>query len=116
MNIEVHKRYKTRDGREMTVTADIGLNPYGESDCGFPIVGYIKGDPFSRSWTREGTYTTYDEPCGRDLIAEWREPVTKEAIVYMYQSGFVSTCNEWKYEGTLIASTRVTLTEGVFAK
>jgi hypothetical protein len=76
----------------------------------YPIVGYLGNEILN--WTLEGRYGITFGPHKLDLVAEWREPVTREVTVYLYSDGDVSLMPY----GSAIASTRVTLTEGVFAE
>jgi len=58
--IDLTKKYRTRDGREVTLISDKGRGD-------FPIVGYLKGREAPAIWTQDGRYTLAGDMCS-DLI------------------------------------------------
>ena len=111
MQITAGKYYKTRDGRKAFVSAvEVPCERYCVNKRIHPVLGYIGVGQCS--WTEAGHG---DARCETeyDLVAEWREPVAKVVTVYMLPDGNVWFCDPRKKS---IASTRVTLTEGVFAE
>jgi hypothetical protein len=69
MNIDITKKYTTRDGREVRVYAVDGIAPYNVHGA----VKYENGWD-DQTWTEDGEYNKDKPPCGRDLIPvkTWR--------------------------------------------
>ena len=112
MKIEAGKNYKTRDGRKVYVAGVLLPNVDGKHLSTYPITGYLRDEILN--WTIDGRYGITFGPHKLDLVAEWREPVTKELTLYLYPNGDV--CTVPRLGLYPIASTRVTLTEGQFAE
>ena len=119
MKIKVGKTYKTRGGQKAVVSGSYGSNPFGIRPTTYPFVGYT-ADGSSRTWTEDGVFYEDDSDSLLDLVAEWREPATEDRVVWLLQE---SSGDPWCYVTSLIeprphnaiGSTRVTVTEGVFA-
>ena len=110
MKIEAGKTYKMRNGKRVHVVAVATNNPFGKPSS-LPVVGYREDCGGITQWRTDGKESKFGES-ESDIVAEWREPVTKEITVYLWPNGEISF-----YPASFaIASTRVLLTEGVFAE
>ena len=112
MKIEQGRFYKTRNGRKVYVAGVLLPNVDGKQLVTYPVVGYLENEILY--WTLEGRYRDSTGDYSLDLVAEWREPVTKVVTVYMHPNGNLYM-SPWICPAA-IASTRVLLTEGVFAE
>jgi hypothetical protein len=121
VNIEAGKYYKTRDGRKVFVCADALPNPFGQS-IPWVLAGYIDGGRIACTYGWKSDGTAHDGS-HYDLVAEWHEPATEERVVWLVRFGNGDLCTFCLQDdhqapsstGTVIGSTRVTVTEGVFA-
>lgn len=107
MQIEAGKYYRTRDGRKAFVA---GIIPSGESE--YPCVGWVEGETNGESWKIDGCFFAGSDR-DRDLVAEYREPVTREMLLFEcggdYRAAdakFAAGLGGWKLVG------RGTITEG----
>jgi hypothetical protein len=120
VNIEAGKYYKTRDGRKVFVCADALPNPFGQS-IPWVLAGYIDGGRIACTYGWKSDGTAHDGS-HYDLVAEWHEPATEERVVWLVRHASGHECcllkkvsdSPPKYSKP-IGSTRVTVTEGVFA-
>jgi hypothetical protein len=130
LKIELGKFYKTRDGRKVSIVSVTG-DPRDSLPGLMPVRGFIAGRAYDRGefsgdyfrlgnyWSQDGRYSTYGES-PEDLVAEWREPVKKDAYVYLYRSAYGSEitgamdARPSKRCGSLdlIACQKITLREG----
>jgi hypothetical protein len=115
VNIEAGKYYKTRAGRKAYVSSTD--TPFARGSDS--VLGSIEG--IGCSWW---------DTCGRwggaehshDLVAEWVDPATEERVVWLVRRDDGSTFTQTRSDSEgppthrkPIGSTRVTVTEGVFA-
>lgn len=120
LTLQVGKYYKTRDGRKATVLYVVPEST--KSDV--PVVVDIDGK--ERRLSADGRYLHRQDWCF-DLIAEWREPVTRTVTVALVQNDeyigldlFHGELNKaavlarWTNESKLVALKHVTITEGEF--
>jgi hypothetical protein len=121
MKIEAGKFYKTRDGRKAFVVSVDLPNPFGGNST-YTVSVYIEGLSNRITVTDRGRLYINTPDCAADLVAEWREPASEERVVYLVRlnNGVVTTytypANEHGPQNTeILGSTRVTVTEGVFA-
>ena len=120
MKIEAGKFYKTRDGKKAFVASFTPPNPFPDGgNTRYPFTGYVQGWDME-TWTADGISFS-DEENITDLVAEWREPASEERVVYLvrFSDGKVSCMMRKAKDGPPITkpigSSRVTVTEGVFA-
>ena len=108
--------WRTRRGDKVNVVAvDVD-----KIDSGYTVIGVLDGAVLT--WGRTGRYTRMDND-SMDLIEPWTEPVTAERVLWLvrYSEGECHTISNRPSDGkpetfgTIIGSTRVTVTEGVFA-
>jgi len=124
LKLEAGKCYKTREGlRAFVAAVKLPLPPsFPESRPNrHPVIGaYItkEGDVIQAYWTANGEYDIGME-CRCDLIEEWKEPVTKEAVIGLYRG--LAGQYEWlklitgkNNYWTLVGSRRIMLKEGEF--
>jgi hypothetical protein len=121
MKIEAGKFYKTRDGRKAFVVSVDLPNPFGGNST-YTVSVYIEGLSNRITVTDRGRLYINTPDCAADLVAEWREPASEDRVVYLVRGhgGLMwCECRENRdcppKHGTIIGSTRVTVTEGVFA-
>jgi hypothetical protein len=118
VNIEAGKAYKMRGGGKAVVTGCFGSNPFGGCDADFPFVGY-SFDGKHRTWRKDGVFYDSHEKNFYDLVAEWREPATEERVAYLCRNEHGAWVDVFHPKAqpplSAIGSTRVTVTEGVFA-
>jgi hypothetical protein len=122
MKIEANEFYKTRDGKKAFSGCEIPPAPDG-TRSGYRLAGYFlkDGEWLTQVWKADGLqHFGYEGDC--DLVEEWREPASEERVVYLVRlnNGMVTTytypANEHGPQNTeILGSTRVTVTEGVFA-
>ena len=112
--IQAGKYYRTRSKQKAFVYA-VAANPFLAGSCALAF-GFIEGYGEER-WDLEGDSS--GENSGRDLIEEWKEPVTKEVLIGLYRSKdgeyewfrlLTGTNDHW----TLLGSRRIMLREGEF--
>jgi len=113
MQIEVGKYYKMRNGGKAFVAVHLPQSPFAVwLPIAKPFIGFADSDNMKVfRWNDGGAH---ESNCQYDLIAEWREPVTKEVTLYLYRVNnivhYASSPSE-----NVIGSAKVTLTEGEFA-
>ena len=108
MKLELYKPYKTRGGHKAVV---VETTEYGH-------YGVWHSNDRSGIWvhSEDGQIEKYDSEHRNDIISEWKEPRTFEAIVDVYNNGHMTIC----YAGPafpleqriMIASKKITITEG----
>lgn len=114
MKIEAGKYYSTRAGRKAFISSTDTPFARGIES----VLGSIQGVGCSW-WDTEGRWVGTEHR--HDLVAEWHEPATEERVVYMHRRHdgkiICDICRLTSHNEqlALIGSTRVTVTEGVFA-
>jgi hypothetical protein len=107
------KYYKTRAGRKAFVS---GRNAFSSAPDTRLVGSLESGEVLT--WSESGQYCCGMNH-GRDLIAEWRDPIVKTVDVYLYEnfSGepHVALNRPESFGGKTLARAKVTLTEGVGA-
>jgi hypothetical protein len=108
--------WRTRDGRK----AQVLLTDIQGLEGKYSAVGVLSGA--LETWTANGSYWSSCEPNTDDLLEPWREPASEERVVYLVRFASGHECCVLKNVSDSppqfskpIGSTRVTVTEGVFA-
>jgi hypothetical protein len=108
--------YRTRGGLRAQVLA---VNVRGLTN-GYTVVGVLTGT--AETWADNGTFRNSGQTSPNDLTEPWRDPITVERVVWIvrHSDGLLEAyasigTRQPNVDGTIIGSTRVTVTEGVFA-
>ena len=80
--IDLTKKYRTKDGREVTLVSDKGRGD-------FPILGYFEGREALATWTQDGRYTLTGNTCS-DLI-EVKEKKKVWVVLFQQPNGNLYT-------------------------
>jgi hypothetical protein len=81
MKLEAGKMYRTRGGFKAHI---FGTSPFTDW-----AIGTIEGSTLGESWRPNGNYLNCGTRSDRDLISEWREPVSKTVHLWINADGFV---------------------------
>ena len=87
MKIDINKKYRTRDGQQVTQLMRV---PTG-SDCLYPWTGVINGE--WETWTDDGLYSPNEKDGGSSLVEireprEWKASVSRaDGKIYTYNMG-----------------------------
>lgn len=110
MRFESGKYYRTRGGKKAFVAAV--RNPFYAA--GWPVVGFIEDGERVEEWQISGYWSQPEDPNDRDLIAEWKEPVTVTQCLALWSDGTTSLHDQFPAMplSQLIAFKQVTITEG----
>jgi hypothetical protein len=96
MKIDITKKYKTRDGKEVRLLSDQGVG-------GYPIIGIV-GDS-NESWTLEGKqFKQSDDPEDLDLV-EVKEPRVIEFWMNCYKDGMLGVVYSTEETANLLHNT-----------
>lgn len=110
IKLEPGKEYRRRDGKKCWT---IGRQ---RADSGRPWV--VEDEAGNLYCLRDDGRFLFGSDYPRDIESEWTEPRTKTVTVRLYSADdrepFATVRDLSKQEFTLLASARVTLTEGVF--
>jgi hypothetical protein len=110
--------WRTREGVKVQVLA---VDVQG-IEANYTVVGVIRG--LVRTWTADGHYYCRTSTDSCDLLEPWHDPATEERVVWLVRwpngetSAFDTAADGHKPDAVnaaIIGSTRVTVTEGVFA-
>jgi hypothetical protein len=122
LEIVAGRYYKTRDGRKAFVVSVDLPNPFGGNST-YTVSVYIEGLSNRITVTDRGRLYINTPDCAADLVAEWREPRTRNVWVAMYEnpcgnpsvSFDENKCRlvDWvKHHFKLLALREITITEG----
>ena len=95
MMIDINKKYRTRDGREVRIYATDGGGPQ-------PVHGAISGLNFwsTANWSKNGSYTVvYGQEHDNDLI-EIRRRHKRTVWLHVFENSFVCSTEKAHYDIT----------------
>jgi len=120
LKLEAGKYYKARNGEKVFISHIAHENPFLPSTKDrYPAKGWIRGQGTLHGWAEDGMRYVGDDHSPSDLIEEWKEPATKEAVIGLYRSNdgqyqWFGKFNHHDDYWTLVGSRRIMLKEGEF--